>query len=71
MPSRSPAQARLMAAIAHGWRPPVSSGIHVPVSVAQDFNQADASTGIRERRHAGRLQKALYNGPERRRAAYG
>lgn len=67
MPSRSPKQARLMAAIAHGWTPPPSSGIHVPLAVAQEFNNADEGSGIRERRRASRLQKALYNGPERRR----
>jgi len=42
MPSKSPAQARLMAAVAHGWKPPKSSGIKVPVKVAKEFNAADA-----------------------------
>lgn len=41
MPSVSPAQAHLMSAIAHGWEPPASSGIHVPVSVAKEFHEAD------------------------------
>ena len=41
MPSRSPAQRRTMAAIAHGWRPPASSGINIPVKVAKEFNKAD------------------------------
>lgn len=41
MPSKSPAQERLMAAVAHGWQPPKSSGIHVPVKVAKEFNKAD------------------------------
>lgn len=41
MPSKSPAQARTMAAIAHGWKPPKASGINIPVSVAKDFNKAD------------------------------
>ena len=41
MPSKSPAQARLMAAVAHGWRPPSDSGIKVPMSVAKDFFNAD------------------------------
>jgi hypothetical protein len=41
MPSKSPAQARLMAAVAHGWKPPRSSGIHVPMKVAKEFNKAD------------------------------
>lgn len=30
-----------MAAVAHGWKPPASSGIHVPMRVAQEFNAAD------------------------------
>jgi hypothetical protein len=42
MPSKSPAQRRLMAAVAHGWKPPASSGIHVPKNVAIEFNRADA-----------------------------
>jgi hypothetical protein len=41
MPSRSPAQARLMAAVAHGWHPPASSAVSVPVGVAREFNKAD------------------------------
>jgi hypothetical protein len=39
MPSTSPAQARLMAAVAHGWKPDQFKG--PPVSVAKEFNQAD------------------------------
>jgi len=42
MPSKSPAQARLMAAVAHGWKPPGGGG--PPVSVAREFNQADKGT---------------------------
>lgn len=40
MPSVSPAQAHLMAGIAHGWRP---SGMAnpPPVAVATEFNDAD------------------------------
>ena len=41
MPSVSKKQAHLMAAVAHGWHPPKSSGIDVPVKVAREFNQAD------------------------------
>lgn len=41
MPSKSAKQGRLMAAIAHGWKPPAASGIHVPVKVAREFNRAD------------------------------
>ncbi len=33
-----------MAAIAHGWKPPASSGINIPVRVAKDFNSADAAS---------------------------
>lgn len=39
MPSSSPAQARLMAAVAHGWHPTRMKG--PPVSVAREFNAAD------------------------------
>ena len=39
MPSKSPAQARLMAAAAHN--PAFAKKVGVPVSVAKDFNQAD------------------------------
>ena len=44
MPSTSPAQARLMAMIAHGGKPDMKS----PPSpmVAREFNTADAKTGI-------------------------
>lgn len=41
MPSVSAKQSKLMRAIAHGWRPPASSGISVPVGVAREFMQAD------------------------------
>jgi len=44
MPSKSPAQARLMAGIAHGWKPSGMKG--PPVSVAKEFNQADKGTGM-------------------------
>ena len=45
-PSKTPAQARLMAAVAHGWKPPKSSGIKIPRKVAREFNEADTGTGI-------------------------
>ena len=51
MPSRSPAQARLMAAVAHGWRPSTIKG--PPVAVAREFNEADAA------QHSRSLSKAL------------
>ena len=34
-----------MLAVAHGWKPPASSGIKVPVSVAKDFVAADQKIG--------------------------
>jgi len=45
MPSKSPAQARLMAAVAHD--PAFAKKVGVPVSVGKEFNQADKGTGIR------------------------
>jgi hypothetical protein len=39
MPSKSKAQARLMRAIAHGWRP--KNGKAPPVSVAKEFMRED------------------------------
>jgi hypothetical protein len=42
MPSKSPAQARLMAAAAHD--PAFAKRAGVPVSVAKDFNRADTGT---------------------------
>lgn len=44
MPSKSPAQARLMAAAAHN--PKFAKKVGVPRSVAKEFNRADAKTGI-------------------------
>lgn len=39
MPSKSPAQARLMRAVAHGWKP--SRIPTPPVKVAKEFVSAD------------------------------
>ena len=44
MPSKSPAQARLMAMVAHNPKAAARTG--VPQSVAKDFNKADKGTGI-------------------------
>ena len=44
MPSKSPAQAHLMAGIAHGWKPTggmVGGHAAPPVDVAKEFNAAD------------------------------
>ena len=40
MPSRTPAQAHLMAGIARGWHP-TNMAKPPPVGVAREFNQAD------------------------------
>jgi len=45
MPSKSPAQARLMAAVAHGWKPKGKKP-PVPVAVAEEFNREDAGGGL-------------------------
>lgn len=42
MPSKSPTQARMMAAAAHD--PAFAKKIDVPQSVAKDFNKADTGT---------------------------
>jgi len=43
MPSKSEAQRRTMAAIAHGWHPAKGDVAKIPVAVAKDFNKADAA----------------------------
>jgi len=53
MPSTSPAQKRTMAAIAHGWKPPASSGIDIPTKVAKDFNKADARIAALRKKRKG------------------
>ena len=55
MPSTSPAQARLMAACAHGADYPSCP----PKAVAQEFNQADRGTGILKKR---KVVEALLKG---------
>jgi len=46
MPSKSPAQARMMAAAAHD--PKFAKKVGVPVSVAKDYNQADKGKRLAE-----------------------
>jgi hypothetical protein len=41
MPSKTEKQARLMRAVAHGWKPPGSKTPPVPVKVAKEFVAAD------------------------------
>jgi len=48
MPSKSPAQARFMAAAAHDKGFAKKAGI--PQGVAREFNQADKGTGIRKQK---------------------
>jgi hypothetical protein len=55
MPSVSPQQARLMAAVAHN--PQFAQKVGIPQSVGQDFNQAD------KKKHAQFLAKALQYKP--------
>ena len=45
MPSKSPAQKRLMAAAAHN--PKFAKRVGVPVSVAREFNMADKTKRVR------------------------
>jgi len=47
MPSKSPAQARMMAAAAHN--PAFAKKVGVPTGVAQEFNQADTGGGLLSR----------------------
>lgn len=44
MPSKSPKQARTMAAAAHN--PAFAKKVGIPPAVAKEFNQADTKTGI-------------------------
>jgi len=48
MPSKSPAQARLMAGAAHDKK--FAKKVGVPPGVAKEFNKADAKTGILRRK---------------------
>lgn len=54
MPSRSAAQARLMQAVAHGWKPDRTS---VPVEVAKEFAAADKGTPLLQQAMASQLRK--------------
>ena len=58
VPSTSDKQRRFMAAAAHN--PGFARKAGIPLSVAQEFHQAD-------RRKAGRLEAMQYRGRERRR----
>lgn len=51
MPSKSKAQARLMAAAAHSRS--FAKKVGVPRGVAKEFNAADAKTGILRKKRKG------------------
>lgn len=59
MPSTSPAQKHLMAAVAHGWHKPGGGG--PSVTVAKEFNQADSHMG--NKGYVGSTQKFAQGGP--------
>jgi hypothetical protein len=48
MPSKSPAKAKFMAAVAHGWKPDRVAA--PPMKVAKEFNAADAGTNVRKKK---------------------
>ena len=54
MPSKSPEQARLMAAVAHGWRKPGGGG--PTVKVAEEFNKADEGGTLLRQAMASKLR---------------
>lgn len=47
MPSKSPKQARTMAAAAHN--PAFAKKVGIPTKVAKEFNKADKGTNIRKK----------------------
>jgi len=51
MPSKSPKQARLMAAVAHN--PAFAKKVGIKQSVGKEFNDADAGTGILKKSRGG------------------
>ena len=70
MPSKTPKQARFMAAVAHGWKP-TQKGIKAPpLKVAREFNKADKGTkrlsqGMKKRKKyqtggLARMARSLY-----------
>jgi hypothetical protein len=56
MPSKSPAQARMMAAAAHD--PAFSKRVGVPQSVAREYNQADKGKRLAEAMKAHAKRRA-------------
>lgn len=58
MPSKSPAQAKLMRAVAHGWQPP---GKHIPVAVGKEFMHADQAKKAHKTREGRADRKRRLN----------
>jgi hypothetical protein len=58
MPSKSPAQARLMAAAAHN--PQFAKKVGVPQSVAKEFNQADQGNRLLKEGDKARKAQGRY-----------
>lgn len=52
MPSKSPSQARMMAAAAHD--PKFAKKVGVPVKVAKEFNRADKGTKMLKKANRGK-----------------
>ena len=57
MPSRSPRQARLMAALAHGWKKPAVDTRLPTVEVAKEFNDADTGGAMLKKALQGKARK--------------
>lgn len=57
MPSSSEKQARTMRAIAHGWKPKHGDVADIPMSVAQDFMNADMAKERRRKRLVSKLME--------------
>jgi len=57
MPSKTKKQAHLMAAVAHGWKPPKGSGIDISRKVAEDYFKADQAKAKAEGRDKGAQSK--------------
>jgi hypothetical protein len=55
MPSKTRKQARTMAAAAHN--PKFAKRVGIPISVAKEFNRADAGTGILSKKRQGRTKR--------------